>query len=328
MVLVTQSFGNEAEYKRAVFCLASFYAHCSSKSICYLFTDNPDYFRKYFHDFPIRYFLLTPDKIKRMRGSIDFLHRMKIVLIEESFEQTNDNLLYVDSDTFFLKDPSSTIAKVSPATSIMHLPEYSFESMNRWMLPAGVPFRAYVNYITDNSFKMPDGSELRVNIHDFSWNAGVMMFHTSHRKYIPEVYILTDATYPATHNHACEQYAFSIVMQRHTQVERCDDVSYHYWYRVKKQLADPLLQAEVNRFGETQLTSTMLEHVKQVTLQLPKKIENHKVFLKDVSIQSFNENQFLKGYKFALRVLWKDPFLFSFMRDILYHTKRLLLFKR
>jgi len=324
MVLVTQSFGNESEYKRALFCLASFYAYCSERSECYLFTDNPDYFRKYLPDFPVRYFLLTPEKIKALRGSIDFLHRMKIGIIDEAFQHTDQNLLYVDSDTFFLKNPFDAVAKVSPGISFMHLREYSFESMNQWMLPAGIPFRDFAKFISTNVFSMPDGSTLRVNINNYSWNAGVMIFHPSHRKYIPEVYVVTDATYPVTRNHACEQYAFSIVMQHHTSVQQCDDMSYHYWYRVKKKLADPFLNAEVARFGEGPLSCETLERVKVVTAELPSWIENHILFLQDESIQRFNENHFLKGYKFAFRVLMKNPFLFSFIRDVLYHTRRML----
>lgn len=324
MVLVTQSFGNESEYKRALFCLASFYAYCSERSECYLFTDNPDYFDKYLQNFPVRYFLLTADKIKTLRGSIDFLHRMKIGIIEEAFQHTNQNLLYVDSDTFFLKDPIDTVSRVTPEISFMHLREYTFESMNRWMLPAGIPFRDFANAISMNAFQMPDGSTWKVNMNEYSWNAGVMIFHPSHRTFIPEVYVITDATYPVTRNHACEQYAFSIVMQRHTNVQPCADMSYHYWYRIKKKLADPVLHSEVDKFGNGPLSSDTLERVRTITLELPLWIENHILFLQDESIQSFNENHFLKGYKFAFRVLLKNPFLFSFMRDVLYHTRRMI----
>lgn len=322
MILVTQSFGNEQEYKRALFCLASFYAHSEDKSIiCYLFTDNPEYFKKYLTDFKIHYFLLTPHKIREMRGSIDFLHRMKIALIEESFELANQDLLYVDSDTFFLNDPVEKMNQVRPDISFMHLPEYSFYSMREWMLPAGVPFRAFIHHVSNNQFNMPDGSLLKVNISDYSWNAGVMMLHASHKKIIPEVYALTEQFYPFTNNHACEQYAFSVIMQRHTTVHRCDDISYHYWYSVKKKLADVYVSQQVDKFDILPISESY-KQIKKATNGIPSYIENHIIFLKDVAIQSFNENQFIKGYKFSLRVLFKAPLDYSFIRDVLYHTKR------
>lgn len=327
MVLVTQSFGNEKEYRRAIFCIASFYAHIEDKNKpCFIFTDNPAYFQKYLNQFPIRYFLLTPEKIKNMRGAIDFLHRMKIALIEEAFATTNDHLLYVDSDTFFIKDPSEKMNSLKPGISFMHLPEYSFESMRDWMLPAGVPFRAFIQYVSANTFKLNDGSMLKVDTHGFSWNAGVMMLHSDHRKVLPEVYAITEQCYPHIHNHACEQYAFSIALQRHTTVYRCDDVSYHYWYRVKKKLADAFLQEALkNEEGFSDPES--LRKIKDLTSKLPKHIENHVLFLKDESIQSFNKNLFLRGYMFAARTLMKNPVDFTFVKDVLYHTKRLILFR-
>src|SRR5687768_13054444 len=106
--LVLQSFGKENEYKRAVLTIMSFYTHYSlpaDKSKVLLFTDNPGYFENYFEGLPVSYILLTPEKIKQMRGEIDFLHRMKIALIEEAFTLINGPLFYTDSDCFFIADP-------------------------------------------------------------------------------------------------------------------------------------------------------------------------------------------------------------------------------
>jgi hypothetical protein len=226
-----------------------------------------------------------------------------------------------------LKDPTEKMNQVSPDISFMHLPEYSFDSMRNWRLPAGVPFRAFINHISKTLFQMPDGSLMKVDTSNFSWNAGVMMLHLSHKKFIPEVYTITEECYPHTNNHAVEQYAFSIVLQNHTTVYRCDDVSYHYWYRIKKRLTDPFLQREVAKFHTISISSCF-DHIRKTTRDLPKYIENHSLYLKDVSIQSFNEDDFLKGYKYAIRAWLKDPSDGAFIRDVLYHTKRFILFKR
>src|SRR5689334_14514320 len=106
--LVLQSFGRENEYKRAILTIWSYFA-CSTAPLpasrVLLFTDNPGYFTAWFGGLPVSYVHLTPEKIKQMRGSIDFLHRMKIALIEESFQTLEGNILYADSDTFFTADP-------------------------------------------------------------------------------------------------------------------------------------------------------------------------------------------------------------------------------
>src|SRR5688500_15091363 len=105
--LVIQSFGRENEYKRAILTVLSFYANCSlpdEQTRLMLFTDRPEYFSSYLSGLPVDFILLTPEKIKEMRGNIDFLHRMKIAVIEEAFDKTGGNIIYADSDTFFVAD--------------------------------------------------------------------------------------------------------------------------------------------------------------------------------------------------------------------------------
>jgi hypothetical protein len=89
--LVIQSFGRDNEYRRAILTILSFYAHSSLKreeTKVLLFTDMPAYFSTFLEGLPVEYVLLTPEKIKSMRGEIDFLHRMKIAVIEEAFKIT------------------------------------------------------------------------------------------------------------------------------------------------------------------------------------------------------------------------------------------------
>jgi hypothetical protein len=194
MILVTQSFGNEMEYRRAVFCILSYYAHSNESDLqkTFLFTDNPDFFHPYLKEFSIRYFLLTDEKIRTMRGEIDFLHRMKIALIEESFNVVEDTLLYADSDTFFVKDPYSLVSQASDEMSFMHLCEYKFNSLLDMKLPAGKPFHAFVDCIQSTDFHLPNGTRLKISDQAYSWNAGVMILHPTQKNFLPQVYALTE----------------------------------------------------------------------------------------------------------------------------------------
>jgi len=50
--------------------------------------------------------------------------------------------------------------------------------------------------------------------------------------------------------------------------------------------------------------------------------------LKDNSIQAFMRNDFKEGYLWTLKTFLKNPFQGrKFIKDILYHTKRLILNK-
>src|SRR5260221_7641229 len=94
--LVIQSYGSTNEYKRAIFSIWSFYAwtnKLTDQVLVILFTDNEEYFRQHLKTLSVKFISLSPDKLKSMRGKIDFVHRVKIAAIEEAFEHTEGNLL-------------------------------------------------------------------------------------------------------------------------------------------------------------------------------------------------------------------------------------------
>ncbi|ANE52449.1 hypothetical protein [Flavisolibacter tropicus] len=329
--LVVQSFGRESEYKRAILTILSFYAY-TSESIentqVLLFSDKPDYFSTYLAGLPVKHVILTPEKIKNMRGNIDFLHRMKIALIDESFQFTDGNLLYADSDTFFINDPTPFVQQVNEDKSFMHLHEYEFESLRNMALPAGKTFRAFLELIESQSIFLADGNQVTITAKHSSWNAGVMIFHRSHVKFIPDVYTITDQFYPLTHNHASEQYAFSIVLQEKTNLKPCDSMIYHYWHRIKKSIVDEFLDIRLSVEWAELSFSSKLEQVKQWTELLPVLFTNHVLTLKDNSVQALNENNFPTGYKWAFKAFKKGAINDKqFIRDVLYHAKRQLIKK-
>lgn len=326
--LVLQSFGRENEYKRAILTVLSFYVYNSlpiQDTRVILFTDKPDYFKDYLAGLPVDFVLLTPAKIKEMRGQIDFLHRMKIALIEEAFGMIDGNMLYADSDTFFTADPIPLARQLSPQKSFMHLWEYEFESLRNQELPAGQTFVDFLKLIENNTFKLADGSEIKVSATDSSWNAGVMFFHPSHVRFIPDVYTLTDQFYPGSLNHASEQYAFSIMLQKNTNIVPCDSVIYHFWYRTKKQIIDLLLQNLFNEaWGKKSLTEK-LQEIRNWTERLPTYFEDHILTIKDNAIQNFNLGNYSAGYKHTANVLLRELFSDkSFLKDVLYFTKKKL----
>lgn len=329
--LVLQSFGNEVEYSRALFTIYSYYAHTSlsqNDTRVILFTDNPDYFLQYVQGLPVDYVLLTPEKIKQMRGQIDFLHRMKIALIAEAFEMIQGPLLYVDSDTFFIADPTSLTQQLSPGRAFMHVLEYKFESMRTLALPGGETFHAFVRLTENEEFTLAKGNRIEVSPAQVSWNAGAMFFHPDHAQFIPDVYALTDQFYPPTKNHASEQYAFSVIMQNNTELLPCNSVIYHYWYRVKKKVVDLFLEEKLNKDWANKSLKEKLQQVKIWCDLLPSHFEKHLLTVQDNAIQALNDDRFSEGYRFALKALSKKPSDKSFIRNILYHTKRRIIGKR
>ena len=323
--LAVQSFGREYEYRRAILTVLSFYVYTSApvmQTRVILFTDRPEYFKPFFGGLPIEYVLLTEDKIKKMRGGINFLHRMKIALIEEALEKTEDALIYTDSDSFFIGDPLPLVKQLSPKKSFIHLWEYEMESMREAELPAGQTARAFVRLIESSVFELADGSEVRYPLNSSSWNAGSMMLHPYHLQFIPDVYKLTDQFYPPTLSHASEQYAFSLILQQRTEIAPCDSVIYHYWYRTKKQIIDLFLAERLTANWAEKTLAQKLKEVKGWCKKMPDHFTHHVLTIKDNAIQLFNKHQYLNGYKYALKAVCKNPLDVHFLRDVLYHTKK------
>jgi hypothetical protein len=329
--LSIQSFGQEKEYRRAILTILSFYTHSSielQKTKTLLFTDRPEYFKKYLAELPVSYIQLTPEKITEMRGAIDFLHRIKIALIDESFQMEGGPLFYVDSDTFFISDPGPIIFNVTPRVCYMHKWEYEFESLKYWTEEsvAGRSFKAFYKLIKNCSFLLADGSPVRYNTSHASLNAGAMLFHADHKRFLADVYALTDQFYPLTQNHASEQYAFSLIMQTNTDVKFCEDIVYHYWYRVKKQIIDIFLAEKFSNAWSDKSLSNKLSDVKLWTNKLPKYFEVHILMKRDKAIQAFNEGKYKNAYKFTLHSLCTSPLSdMRFIKDVLYHSKRRVL---
>ncbi len=324
ITLVLQSFGRESEYKRAIFAIWSAWTHLETSIKVILFTDNSLYFKQYFEGQDVTYVNLSAAKIKSMRGEINFLHRMKIALIEEAFEIADTDLLYIDSDTYFTGSPHLEINETAKGIVHMHLPEYGFKSMKDLPLPSGINAHRFFELIDKNLFKLSNGEEISIDENFYSWNAGVMFLPKSVKKHLADVYTLTEQFFPPTQNHASEQFAFSIVFQRTFEIKPCDKVIHHYWYRVDKMIMDEWLGQMINLPWASRSLQQKLDFTHRHTAQLPKIVENHVLMLRDKAIQSFHEKKYMAGYSYSFCALMKSPLNRKFLFDLLYHTKKMI----
>jgi hypothetical protein len=100
---------------------------------------------------------------------------------------------------------------------------------------------------------------------------------------------------------------------------------YHYWLPVKKPIADDYLTTRITSEWAKGSEANRLASVRRWTQELPGLFENHPRRLRDKAIQAFNDNHFSVGYRHAMRAILKNPFHLEFIRDVFYHTRRLIL---
>lgn len=324
-ILLVQSFGHEKEYRRAIFLIWSFAAFSQAKTKVALFTDKPEFFDPYLNSLDVDFHLLTDELIREMKGDINFVHRMKICIIGKAFDSYRCNVFYVDSDACFIADPSSKMKGIDEEHVFMHLEEYRFSSLQYLPMPSGKPFLDFIGHIRSNDVRLSDGTSFRVSLDSCSWNAGVIMLHRTHQYILRDIFELTDQFFRASACHASEQYAFSIMLSKNFSLASVDDVIFHYWHRVQKQIVDLKLKETLNTDFVTLDADEKRACIKEQASNLAWELQHHYLTYEDNAVQAFNENRYAAGIKHMLRSLWRQPSNLRLIKDFLYHTKRILI---
>lgn len=189
-----------------------------------VYTDRPEFFRKYLGDLKgMQYESLGPDQLKQWRGAIDFVHRVKIEMLKHSagnFPQ--NNVFYVDGDTFFEKDPSHLLALIDPHHSVMHEAETVLELGKD-------PLSKKINrFIKKAEFKV-GGKSIKIPTGTMMWNAGTLGFAPVFFKELDAVIEITDQAYSRYQKHIMEQLAFSYVLATKSRIHSAQEYINHYW---------------------------------------------------------------------------------------------------
>ncbi|MCZ4222994.1 hypothetical protein [Pedobacter rhodius] len=309
--LIFLSYGGVIEYRRAIFCILSFLAwNPKIENIrVIVFTDSPDFFKKYLLNLNIEYVLLNSElEEKLMRGS-DFIHSKKVGVIDMAFKSyPNTNQLFIDTDTFFLTDASIMLNGFEEGKSFMHKREYMlkegvdlFSSFDQGHYP-----KAFLNYISGRVFKI-NGIAESFNGEDYSWNSGVLALHKTFSVYMNDVIKLTHKFYNNSKWFISEQLAFSLILQRKTKVRSAEKYIFHYWAKRQKMFMDNFLQ---NLFDQ-KLVSELNDQA--LNRRLTKKLETDIEI--DLSIEqiniAFSRKDYFYAFKKGIRLILKKTFLFE-----------------
>jgi len=223
-LLVLQAYGRPQIVQEARFCILTF-QHWALRSPdryrIIVYTDQPGAFRGLGPNVVTE--ILSPETLARWRGAIDFVHRIKLELLLHCAARYDGILLYVDSDTHFLRDPVSIYAATDRGTAFMH------ECEGRLVERKNGIFRKMHRFVRDHVFTLPDGETVRMPVETEMWNAGVIALHPENTALLHRALSLTDAMYVLYPKHVIEQLAVSYELQRSLVLRAANDVIYHYW---------------------------------------------------------------------------------------------------
>lgn len=204
--------------------LRSIHALDKEKIKIVIYTDNKDFFLSFFGQQPqIIYELLNPEKIKKWRGEIDFVHRVKIETLRDLRSKNRGNLFYLDGDTYFTKSPVEifSVIEASETLSIMHELEGQISKDYNLVAKKVRKFLESPEYPEKEiGYRIPSQTQM--------WNAGVLGIAEKNLEWLDEVLNLTDKMHARYQKHVIEQLAFSYILQTKGQVFPAPEIG-HYW---------------------------------------------------------------------------------------------------
>jgi hypothetical protein len=320
--IVFLSYGNEPEYLRAIFCILSLTSWVSPDELNYnlnririiIYTDNFEYFQKRIPELQIQYVQLTPPILKEMVADTGFFHRIKVCVIAQTFnDYPGDDLLFIDTDTFFYNKPEKLLKGFNIGNSFMHMREYPiengvdiFSAFQQEEYP-----RAFINYINHEQFNINNQLE-KFNAKDYCWNSGVLGLDSEFSNLMPDVLSLTDKFYANSKWFISEQLAFALILQRRGNIEATDELIFHYWGKRQKALMSILITQLFQQNPPSELVNS--KTIRSLTKRWKIKITNDVILEK--AVISLQQNYWLYGFKKALQVILKDPFNSGMYRQL------------
>jgi len=323
--IVLLSFGKEYEWKRAIFSILSFWGWYEGKKDdvrTIIYTDNPDYFNTYLSDFDITYVKTSYAEIREVkRNAGGNMFRIKISVLERTFAQyPDDDLLYIDTDTFFRTNPQPLLDGIKPGQSFMHLRERTFEEAidwAKWEQDGITDFqkfpKSFVQLIESQNFNI-GGKEVTFNRSQYMWNAGALGMSKEMASYIPDIYALNDEFHARTLWRLSEQSAFSLVLNEVTTLSEAEEYINHYW-SFKKQVDLRLKDLLTDNFIKLTVTDK-IESVKQFTQRLDKYLYHEHMISQ--TRNSLREKDFKSALTFVTKAVTSVPLNDDLVKSIKY----------
>lgn len=244
MILIYQAYGREDVLRQTLFSITSLFSVLDQKSPLHVwvYTDNTKLYAEYFGDLVngdsarIKLIEVTAQQIQKWRGTINFVHRVKIEVLMDAAPRFLGPIFYVDGDTYFRADPTALFSQVNDEYSLMHIAENSLGAGRDPLSKKIAKFVKKNLFVLDGS-KLGDGKNdgqhpsehVQMTSETVMWNAGALGVSQKNKSLLPRILALTDKMHSLYPKHVMEQLAFSHYLQTFTKVFSGDSVIGHYW---------------------------------------------------------------------------------------------------
>jgi hypothetical protein len=234
--IVFQCYGNKGVFHECAFALLSlsrlYPDGLPSGTEIWIYTDDAAWFDGLGKcPLPMQFCALDATTLKSWRGGIDFVHRVKIALLQDLCTRATGNILYADTDVVFMHPITTILEGIAQGNRYMHV-------MEGRVSDAGNPvLKKLHHHLLARKLTDAGGRPLQDL---YMWNAGVLGFSTHQAGLLDRVLAFTDAEYPLFSKHIVEQFAFSVHMAGAGAIKAASPYVLHYWNlkEVRPLLAD------------------------------------------------------------------------------------------
>lgn len=224
--IVYFAFGGKAYQNELLFSILSYFKfHKADENQIIIYSDDIHFFKNKLPQ-SVKYHNLSNDTVVHWKGQYNFVHRVKIKVIEDITSKYEGNFLYLDTDTYFTKNCCEIFENIN-SNSIY------FDKCEGKLIDnkGGIARKMRVFLKKQNKFKIPSLSEIITIDDNFTvWNAGVIGFNSSFSDQVKLIEELVDELYSKNRLFVMEQIAFNYFFQKKTSPLESINYIHHYWY--------------------------------------------------------------------------------------------------
>ena len=225
MTILFFTHGSKDFLNEVAYAVLSYYQHHKAgENNIVVYTDNEAYFRTILPA-EVRYVNVSPAQVKQWRGAIDFVHRVKIEVLNDALQRfPNEHILYLDSDVYFKQNISFLEEKIRQGTPLMSLKEgvIAKSSLRH--------FKTLASYLKKHHYQIGTTPPTVVAADQAMYNAGIIGLAPTDLPIVKQVLQLTDFLHPDIQNHVTEQFAFTVLLQQKGAIYEVEPHIHHYWY--------------------------------------------------------------------------------------------------
>jgi len=265
--IVYLAYGLASSKYQVIISILTLYHHVRTKKNDLLFVIYTDSEReildRYLVGLPVKLEILSKEQVKTFRGEDGYMFRLKPLIIKDFFLKYKRNILYLDSDTFFMRNPTGMINSVSAGQTIMNAKEYNLidggevETLHWFNLRQGLKQHKYVI----------NGEIVSIPLATMMWNSGVIGISYEDSPLIDQVVSLIDQIYSRCNVFNVEQFVTSYILHTNTQLRSSEDYIDHYWHKSVKntfnQRIPSFLEENISKTGQ-ELYDSAFDFAKEV----------------------------------------------------------------